>query len=279
MSLVGCYVTPHPPIIVPEVGRERLGDVLATVEAMRRLGEEAPQLEPETIVVMSPHASVDPDRMGVGLAKRYRGDLGMFGAPQAALDLVGDVELGESIVREAVGRGLPVRPLRMQADEIELDHGVLVPLLFATRHLTTPPRLVVLTFSFLDLPAHLEFGRVVASAVEACGHRVLYIASGDMSHRLTPDAPAGYHPQARDFDEQVVAAFRAGDPAALLAIPEALRHLAGECGYRSLVALFGLLNGRHYVTRLLSYEGPFGVGYLVGSVDVMGADAEVEAAS
>ena len=228
---------------------------------------------------MSPHAAVDPDRMGVGLATRYRGDLGLFGARQVAVDLEGDAPLGESIIREAVSRGLPVRPLRSHGDEIELDHGVLVPLSFTIEHLAVPPRLVVLTFSFLDTAAHIEFGRVIASAVEASGRRVLYIASGDLSHRLTQEAPAGYNPDAHEFDEKVVGAFRAGDPAALLAIPERLLHLAGECGYRSLVVLFGLLDGRHYVTRLLSYEGPFGVGYMVGSVDVLGADTELEAAS
>lgn len=277
MSLVGCYVTPHPPIIVPAVGRGRLHEVQSTVEAMRRLGEEAQLLDPDTIVVMSPHAPVDPDRMGVSVAARNRGSLANFGAPEVAVDLAGDLRLAESIVRGAVERGLPVRPLGSRDEVFELDHGTLVPLSFILQHLERPPRLVVLTFSFLDNRAHLEFGRAIAAAVEASADRILYVASGDLSHRLTPDAPAGYNPRGREFDEQVVKAFHACDATALLSIPESLLLNAGECGYRSLVVLFGILSGRHCLTRVLSYEGPFGVGYLVGSVDLLGVDTELEA--
>ena len=103
------------------------------------------------------------------------------------------------------------------------------------------------------------------------------MASGDLSHRLTPDAPAGFNPRGHHFDEQVVAAFHAGSAGDLLSIPESLLIAAGECGYRSLVVLFGVLSGRHYTTRVLSYEGPFGVGYLVGAVDLMGVDSEIGA--
>ena len=88
-----------------------------------------------------------------------------------------------------------------------------------------------------------------------------------MSHRLLPDAPAGYTPLGRDFDALVQAAFATGDERALTAIPAELIDAAGECGYRSLLVLFGALRGRSYATRVLSYEGPFGVGYLVGAVD------------
>jgi aromatic ring-opening dioxygenase LigB subunit len=268
MTLIGCFVTPHPPIIVPAVGRGRLSEVMATVEAMRHLGQEAQVLEPDTIVLLSPHAPLDPDRMSVGVADRYRGSLAMFGAPESAADLQGDVELAEAIAREAVGRGVPVRPLSGRNGVVELDHGSLVPLLFLVEHLPRAPRLVLLSFSFLRTVDHLEFGRAVGAALAASSRRVLYVASGDLSHRLTPDAPAGYSPRGRDFDDEVVAAFHQGDANALLTIPETLLLAAGECGYRSLVVLFGVLDGRSWSTRLLSYEGPFGVGYLVGAVDL-----------
>jgi len=152
---------------------------------------------------------------------------------------------------------------------VELDHGSLVPLVFLIEHLPQAPRLVLLSFSFLPTADHLEFGRAVGAALAAASRRVLYVASGDLSHRLTPDAPAGYSPRGRDFDDEVVAAFHQGDANALLTIPETLLMAAGECGYRSLVVLFGVLDGLVWSTRLLSYEGPFGVGYLVGAVDLV----------
>jgi aromatic ring-opening dioxygenase LigB subunit len=49
-----------------------------------------------------------------------------------------------------------------------------------------------------------QFGTVIQEAVEAIGRRVVFLASGDLSHRLTKDAPAGYHPKGQEFDNLLV---------------------------------------------------------------------------
>lgn len=273
MGLAGCFVAPHPPVIVPEVGGRHLRAVAATVAAMRLLGQEARTLDPDVIVLLSPHVPLHADRMGVGLAARYSGSLGQFGAPQVEVALDGDVELAETILEDALARGVPVGPLDGFDGLMELDHGTLVPLSFIVRGLERPVRLVLLSFSFLDMQTHVAFGEAIASAIDAAPRRILYVASGDLSHRLTPEAPAGYDPLGREFDERVVAAFSEGTVEAMLAMPPGLLRAAGECGYRSLVVMLGVLRGRRYGTRVLSYEGPFGVGYLVGTVD-LARDAE-----
>ena len=38
---------------------------------------------------------------------------------------------------------------------------------------------------------------------------------------------------------------------------------AGECGLKSILILEGIMDKIRYTPRLFSYEGPFGVGYLV----------------
>ena len=85
------------------------------------------------------------------------------------------------------------------------------------------------------------------------------VASGDLSHRVTPDAPAGYTPFGREFDRMVVEAFLTNDPAQLLALGEREMEEAGECGLRSALLFLGL--GEKRQIRSLSYEVPFGVGY------------------
>jgi aromatic ring-opening dioxygenase LigB subunit len=276
MGLAGCFMTPHPPIIVPEVGRERVRDAQPTFEAMRRLSGEAKDLAPDAIVIMSPHAALDADRMGVGLAVRYSGSLAQFGAPQVTLDFSGEVSLAQSILREAEERGVPARAMTGGRDRLELDHGCQVPLVFIVAELDPLPALVVVSFSFLPTDVHHEFGKAIGAALDATPQRVLFVASGDLSHRLTRDAPAGYSLRGAEFDKRVVTAFTAGDARELLTLPADLQYEAGECGYRSMVTLFGLLEGRAFSTRTLSYEGPFGVGYLVGAVDMgipVGAEA------
>ncbi len=271
MTLVGCAATPHPPIIVPEVGRERTADVASTLEAMRTLGEHVRDLDPDVIVVMSPHARIDPSRMGVSTASVCTGSLAYFGAPHVRFSLPGRPQLAEAIIGAAAERGVNSGPLSDRGGRLELDHGCMVPLAFLVPPLAQPPALVVLAFSYLDPSLHWRFGEAVGRALDAADERVFYVASGDLSHRLTLDAPAGYVPRAADFDRAVVELFEAGDGKGFLDISPALLHDAGECGYRSLVTLFGLLEGRAHTTHLLSYEGPFGVGYMVGSVELTAA--------
>jgi len=192
----------------------------------------------------------------------------MFGASQVAVSLEADTALAEAILLEAESAGLPVLGRGRPGALVELDHGAVVPLSFLLGEMRRLPLFVELGFSFVPPEAHLAFGQALARAVDASGRRVVFVASGDMSHRLLPDAPAGYTPLGREFDALVQSAFATADERALTAIPAELIDAAGECGYRSLLVLFGALRGRSYATRVLSYEGPFGVGYLVGAVDL-----------
>jgi len=273
MGLVGCFVSPHPPIVVPEVGGGRAAQAAATVAGMHRLGDEARELAPDIIVIMSPHAPIDASSMGVSVAATCEGSLARFGAPQVRFSLRGHAALSESILEQASILGVPAAPVTGRRDVLELDHGCLVPLAFVVPGLAAPPRLVVLSFSFLGIDQHTAFGEAIGAAIDASAARVLYIASGDLSHRLIPDAPAGYSPRAADFDRRVVETFAAADGPGLLEIPAGLQREAGECGYRSLVTLFGLLRGRSCDTEVFSYEGPWGVGYLVGAVRIPTEDA------
>ena len=267
MTLVACFVTPHPPVMIPEVGRDRLDDVRSTFEAMGRLADDVGVSAPDVVVLMSPHAPLERGRMGVSLAERYVGSFGLFGVPEVSLRLDGAPDLARAIVAECEARGLPVRGSH-EGRTAELDHGALTPLTLLLRGATSLPALVVLSFSYLDPEAHVEFGRAVGTVVREDERRILYVASGDLSHRLIPGAPAGYSPRGAEFDAQVVEAFEADDLSRLRSIPREVAQEAGECGLRSLITLEGVVEGVSHHSRLLSYEGPFGVGYLVGAVDV-----------
>jgi aromatic ring-opening dioxygenase LigB subunit len=93
--------------------------------------------------------------------------------------------------------------------------------------------------------------------------RVAVVASGDLSHRLTPDAPAGFSPRGLEFDRLVLEAVAKMDIKALLNLDSDLVKEAGECGLRPLCFLMGVLGGIDAAADVLSYEGPFGVGYAV----------------
>jgi AmmeMemoRadiSam system protein A len=255
-------IAPHPPIMVREVGRTDADVTKASARAVDTARLLLERYQPDTIVLMSPHATAYRDAFTVTTASRLRGDLGQFGAPSVALDVAGDPGLAAAILTAADAAGVPAvaRPeSRPNADD-ELDHGVLVPMAFLDRAGRWP--LVELSLSYLPYGTHRAFGAAVRTAAVGLGRRVAFVASGDCSHRLLPTAPAGYAPTAHFFDERLVEALTVGDFEALATIDPALVEAAGECGLRSFITLGGFLAGSGAVPRVLAYEGPWGVGYL-----------------
>src|SRR5205814_211428 len=160
-SLVFAGIAPHPPIMVPEVGRDAIGEVRKSIDAMGELTQRLIASGAETVVLISPHAPLEP-----------------------------------------------------------------------------------LAFVAYDGPR-------------------LY---GDLCHRLKRDAPAGYNPDAHLFDEEVVDAIRLNSTTRIIEIDQSLRRLAGECGYRSMLVGLGVAEGLAGSCEVISYEAPFGVGYLVAQL-------------
>ncbi len=248
----GC-ICPHPPLLIPEIGGSAIADVEATVQGMHRLARDVG--DPETIVVISPHSPSAGDAHLVKAAPHMSGDFGAFGCAHVALSFENDLPFVELLL--ALGGSDGVVRLEPTSDGV-LDHGALVPLHFLPRS-----RLVSLSVAE-PYGEHRALGRLVRRCAEELGRDVLFVASGDLSHRLTRTAPAGYDPRGKDFDETVVGLMRIGDFAALTVLDRDLVRGAGECGLRSLVALGGFLGDEATSDpEVYSYEGPFGVGYLV----------------
>jgi aromatic ring-opening dioxygenase LigB subunit len=249
MSLVGCFVAPHPPIIIPEVGGGEVVHVDRTIKAMLDVAEEAARLAPETFVLLSPHAPLARSQMGVSLASFYRGSLAFFRAPHVTLQAEGDEQVARAIIDKASVHGIPVMVTASPSEVVDLDHGAMVPLYYLVNGLKHSARLVLLSFSYLNLEDHVRFGRAVGEALWHSSERIVYVASADLSHRLLPGAPAGYDPRAPEFDQAVADNFARGDWEGLMSIDPALVRAAGECGYRSLAVLAGVVEAGRGVPR------------------------------
>ncbi len=258
-------VAPHPPIMVRAVGGDDASATKASAVALAALGTLIDRFAPETLVVVSPHAAGFWDAFTAATSTRFRGDLRQFRAPGVSHDVPGDPELAMAILEEASSTGLAAVAREDAPGDgyADLDHGVVVPLHFLDSHSAYP--LVVTTFAGLSAEEHAAFGRAITRAAVRLGRRVAFIASGDMSHRLLPGAPAGFSPRAHLFDERVVSLLARGDFEGIAAIDEQLREEAGECGWRSLLVLGGYLEGYDAAGRVLAYEAPWGVGYLTAA--------------
>ena len=260
-SLVFAGIVPHPPIMVPEVGRDAIAEVRASIEGMAELTRRLIDSKAETVVIISPHAPLEREAFIAYDGPQLHGDFANFRAPTATVNADLDHELLNEITRSAANEHLIVMRIR----GFDLDHGTAVPLYFLQRN-GWSGKVVALGYNFSSNDDHVRFGRCIREAIHRIGRRAAFIASGDLSHRLKRDAPAGYYPNAHLFDEQVVDAIRNCATQRIVEIDPELRRAAGECGYRSMLVAIGAIEGSGPNCEVISYEAPFGVGYLVAQL-------------
>jgi aromatic ring-opening dioxygenase LigB subunit len=262
----GCMV-PHPPLMVPDVGKGQERAIAATIRSLEEVAGLIAERKPETALVISPHGDTHVDAMGILAQESFTGNMFVWGSSLPERTFTNDLEMVRLIEVESEADGIPVT--HIGGASYELDWGVMAPLYYLYRGMEGVP-LVELTFSYLPLEAHYIYGKAIHRAAEKSNKRVLLIASGDLSHRLIPEAPAGYDPMGKVFDEKLVDSLSRMDAESLLTMDRELISRAGECGLRSAMILLGALDGLKVEPRVHSYEGPFGVGYLVASFNVVG---------
>jgi aromatic ring-opening dioxygenase LigB subunit len=237
---------------------------------MRDWARDIASTNPETLVFISPHAPFLQGALGWLAGEDLAGSFAAFGTPEVAFRASSDWGLAASIATEAAADSVPVVDVNTRS----LDHGVMVPLYYL-REAGISAALVVFGVSLLPPEQHFRFGQALARAIARSPRRICLIASGDMSHRLQPGAPAGYDPQGQVFDRLVMESLAAMDTERILGIPEVLADRAGECGLRPIIILLGALSDFDVESKIYSYEGPFGVGYLVAGFKIRGSKLEV----
>jgi len=257
MTWTWAALMPHPPILVPEVGRER--EAAPTLEGVRGLTKKLATLpragRPDFLLMLSPHQPYAQGGLFINTAPEIKGGLERFGAPGINFHL-NTAPQWSALVDHLRAAGLPLATAEI--NNLSPDHGSIVPLYFLAEIFGQLPPVILANPIGLTPVQALALGRALAG-FNPSGPNWALLASGDLSHRLTPEAPAGFNPEGRIFDQDVMAALAAGDPEVLIEKwPMPRLEAAGECGFRSVLALLGLAGGP---VEPLSYEGPFGVGY------------------
>lgn len=258
MCILGAAALPHPPLIIPEVGRGSETVVQPTIDAYRRAARWLQDLGAQTLIIISPHSPLFEDGFFLAPGPAGSGDLRRFGARQVSFELDYDEELRRLIERQARAEGLQTggRPT-------PLDHGVMVPLYFLREAAggRLPWRAVQLGLSGLSFAAHYRMGRLIARAAGHLGRRAAVVASGDLSHYLKEDGPYGLRPQGARYDRKVMDILSRAAFGELLDMDPGFCGQAGECGQRSLLVMAGCLDGRAVGVERLSYQDVTGVGY------------------
>lgn len=258
------YLMPHPPIIINEVGKGREIEAINTLNACKKIGEKINNLSPETIIIISPHGTIFRDAISIVTAPHLKGDLFKFGANNISFDYEIDTALTTEIIKNSDEENIPTVSLDEKTCDLynidlNLDHGAMVPLYFLGNKKNY--KLVHITYGMLSPLELMNFGRCIKKAVKDTKTNAVFIASGDLSHRLTKDGAYPYTPLGAEFDKALISLLEKGDFKNLFNLDKHLIHEAGECGLRSLYILAGAINSTNISPKLLSYEGPFGIGY------------------
>ena len=267
--LAGCALFPHPPIMLSEVGGAESGRVQKSVQAAEAAAQFLVRQNPTTIVIITPHGPAFKDAVGINVAPVLRGNLANFGAPEVAVSFETNSLLAQNIIKQSERLGVSLaildEPLSQQYRfSLQLDHGAVIPLYYLNKA-GFRGQVVHLSVGFLNYPEMYAFGKAVQGAIETTRQKVAVVASGDLSHRLIPGAPAGYSPQGRVFDERIIQLLQAMDVKSMFTLAPDLVEEAGECGLRPIFFLMGTMDGMDAEATILSYEGPFGVGYGVAT--------------
>lgn len=260
MAVLGAYIVPHPPVLLPEVGKGAEVRLEKTVLAYREVARCVKEACPDVVVVISSHMEMYSDYFHIAPGETISGSMKEFGADKLTFYAEYDTELRDELCNMCSECGVPAGTLGSRHKELE--HGTMLPLYFLREvYGEELPKLVRIGVSGLLLYEHYRLGMLISQAAQKVGKNIVVIASGDLSHRLLEEGPYGYAKEGPEYDARLMAAMEKADFQELLSFDEDFLDRAGECGHRCFAIMAGVFDCMEVKADKLSYEGPFGVGY------------------
>ncbi|MEX1307350.1 MAG: AmmeMemoRadiSam system protein A [Eubacteriales bacterium] len=260
------FITPHPPIILSEIGQGEETKANDTILGMQKIADTVAALKPKTIAIVSPHGHAFTDALCISTQRELSGDFGQFGFPKLRFTFRGS-DQADTFYDALENAGIQAVALDKSSAKqyrlsTQIDHGALVPLSFIQK-VYSDFDLLHIGMGFLSKEQTVMSGKILSDILN--DDDVLVI-SGDLSHRLLPNAPAGYDEQGAVYDAMVVSAIKNKSYIDILDVPSGLLERAGQCAQHPLEMMVGVLDGYQTQTEVYSYQGPYGVGYMTAHI-------------
>ncbi len=258
MGIVAAFMVPHPPMIVPDVGRGSELQIQETINAYDQVAREIADIAPDTIIITSPHTTMYSNYFHISPGQKAVGDFGNFRAPGVSFEEEYDYELVNKLTDKLFEDDFPAG-IEGEQDR-ELDHGTMVPLYFI-RKFYKGGKIVRIGLSGLSLIDHYQLGIYIKDAVNELGRKAVFVASGDLSHKLQEYGPYGFAKEGPVYDERIMDVAGRGAFGEMLDFDEEFCDKAAECGHRSFVIMSGAFDGIDVEAKALSHQDVTGVGY------------------
>ena len=253
-----CYMVPHPPMIIDKIGKDDIKKIQDTYDAYDSIAKEIAEMDIDTIIVSSPHTILYSDFFHILDSSNLSGSFKEFGYEDIHFEESNDFELVSKIDELCKRDNFPSGFLN--DNSFELDHGTMVPLYFINKYLGDY-KLVVIGISGLSYVDHYKMGKIINEAVELLDKNVVYIASGDLSHKLQEYGPYGFIEEGPIYDKEIMDVMSKGEFDRLLEFDPNMVEKAAVCGHKSFIMMAGFLDGIDVKSKFYSHQDITGVGY------------------
>ena len=262
MPLIGAFMVPHPPLIIPSVGKGSEKQVAKTIDSYKKIAKEIQILKPETIIVISPHSTCYRDYIHISPGKTAKGNFKDFNSNEE-INVEYDTELREKIIEIAKQNNFPAG-VEGEKNKM-LDHGTMVPLYYINEEYNKY-KCIRIGVSDLPLKDHYRFGILIKKAIESINRNVVIVASGDLSHKLKEYGPYGYIKEGPIYDEMIMNTIAKADFKELINYDKEFLEKVAVCGHQSFSIMAGTLDKKDVKVNVYSHEDITGVGYGIASL-------------
>jgi len=273
MSIISAIMVPHPPLIIPEVGRGQEKVIQKTIGCYGKAAQFIADSKPEVIIVTSPHSVMYSDYLHISPGNDAHGDFGQFGAKEKSFRVSYDTEFVSELAKASKAEGLSAGT--MGESDGRLDHATMVPIYFLQKAYGAPlpVPIVRIGLSGLSISDHYKLGMLIKDTAEKLHRKTSIVASGDLSHVLKTDGPYGFRSEGPVYDERIMDVMSRAAFGELFDFDSVFCEKAAECGHRSFVIMAGCFDGVDVQAEALSHEDTFGVGYGICTFAPKGVDS------
>ena len=257
MPIIGAFMVPHPPLIIPSIGKGEEKKVQKTIDAYYKVAKKIKELKPDTIIITSPHSPSYIDFFHISDGNKASGNFNNFNSSEE-ISVTYDVELRNKIIEIAKEELFPAGTEGER--DSELDHGTMVPIYFINKEYQDYQ---CLRIGITDLPLrdHYQLGKIIQKATDILNKKVLIVASGDLSHKLQEYGPYGYIEEGPIYDKKIMNTMQNADFKELIEYDNKFLEKAAVCGHQSFSIMAGTLDKKEVETKIYSHEDITGVGY------------------
>ncbi|MBI5465915.1 MAG: hypothetical protein HY974_01345 [Candidatus Kerfeldbacteria bacterium] len=259
MPIVGAGLLPHSPLLLPGLLPEVRAQAVKTSAAIGQLAVELYALQPDVILIIAAQPeSIEAAGYHLLQAPKFFSSFAEFGDLVTQGEFTGAVGF-TYLLKEGGETKFPLPML----SPVKLPYIFSIPLTYLDKPLNSLPVCCLQVPSQVSLDDLGKLSQLLEEAWARAQARVVVLASGDLAHHLGQAVTESVL-----FDKLFQAALTNHQLDTLLNIDPAIRWRSRECLWAPAAVLYSGLRQRKITTKVLSYEAPFKVGFLVAQIEL-----------